>query len=104
MSKAEKLIDRVLEGSDPSDVLNERRKSMTYGKLPSQSEFEKAFDEEVDGDTFDFRNDPRVGTDKLTSRELWKELKDAVSEYEDGDDEAGDWASSVMEVLGFEWI
>jgi hypothetical protein len=104
MSKAEKMIDSVLQGSSPRDALNERMKSMTYGQLPSKSEFEKAFDKEVDGDTYSFGRDPRVGTDKLTSRELWKELQDAVSEWEDGDDEAGDWASAVLGTLGFEWI
>ena len=105
-STAEKLIERMCaEDKTASEVLDlqEKMKSMTYGKLPSQSEFDKAFDTEVDDD-YSFKNDPRVGNDELNASQLWKELKKATKEWEGGDDEAGDWASSVLSTLGFEWI
>mgnify|MGYP001585749417 CR=1 FL=1 len=85
------------------------RRSMTYGVLPSYDEFTDAFYEVVEGSRFSFGNDPRVGTDSLSAKELWAELQRAVNEYETNNDDdeadaAGSWASDVLGVLGFEWI
>lgn len=70
---------------------------------------------------FSFRNDPRVGTCELTCNELWRELVRAQKEWVDlpcdcgkGDgnhdgnegctpQDAGQWCSDVLGVLGFEW-
>jgi len=100
------------------------RKSMTYGVLPSQEEFEEAFEAEVTTITgrFLFENDPRVGTDALNSDQLWRELSYARRDWTDlpcdcgkGDgnhdgnegctpQDAGQWCSDVLGVLGFEWV
>lgn len=76
-------------------------KSMTYGKLPTFKEFEKAFDEQVDGLTYRIRNDKMMGNVDLTVKELWHYLKLAVH---DGSEKALDWASVILDTLGFEWI
>lgn len=79
-------------------------RSMTYGKLPSQAEFDAAFDDKVDGCKYRIRNDKRVGDWDATQGELWAEVYKATREWEEGDDAAGDWASCVLYTLGFEWI
>lgn len=76
-------------------------KSMTYGKLPTFKEFEKAFDEQVDGLTYRIRNDKMMGNADLTVKELWYYLRLAVR---DGSDKELDWASAILDTLGFEWI
>lgn len=99
-----------------------RRKSMTYGVMPTREEFDEACSEHDPDDPpqacvadqgFPFENDKRVGSDRLTPDELWEELQKAFAEYQavdgssdDGGDpeRAGDWCSSVLGVLGFEWI
>ncbi len=89
---------------NPRDELGYIR-SMTYGVMPSREEFSEAFGDEV---YFSFGNDPRVGTVKLTEDELWEELQKALAEFEESDypysEEAGHWVSTVLDVLGFEWV
>lgn len=87
------------------------RRSMTYGVMPSLEEFEAACAESdsecgksVDDLGFSFGNDERIGTDTLTSGELWEELQMAREEWEEGDEKAGDWCSAVLGCLGFEWV
>ena len=91
-------------GGNPRDELGYIR-SMTYGVMPSREEFSEAFGDEV---YFAFGNDPRVGTAKLTEDELWDELQKALAVYEESDypysEAAGDWVSTVLDVLGFEWV
>jgi hypothetical protein len=36
--------------------------------------------------------------------ELYDLLRDLIAEWEDGDDAAGDLASGIMQVIGYEWI
>lgn len=88
-------------------------RSMTFGVMPSREEFDAACaapDEEcgrsVDDDGFSFGNDPRVGDCTLSPAELWDELQRAHAEYAGGggDEAAGDWCSSVLHLLGFEWV
>lgn len=103
-----------------------RRRSMTYGVMPTREEFDEACREHDPDDPpqacvenlgFPFHNDPRVGDVTLTPDELWEELQKALADYnrpeDDGSNEgasscfiadAGDWCSSVLGVLGFEWI
>lgn len=87
------------------------RRPMTYGVMPSREEFDTACaepDEErgrsVEELGFSFGNDERIGTDTLTSGELWEELQRAHDEWEAGDERAGDWCSAVLGCVGFEWI
>lgn len=79
-------------------------KSMTFGQLPSEDEFQAAFDKHCPLGTFAFSRDKRVGDDDLTASRLWGELTLAVEQFEKGDEEAGSWASAVLSMLGFEWI
>lgn len=99
-----------------------RRRSMTFGVMPTREEFDEACREHDPEDPpeacvadqgFRFGNDPRVGDAHLTADELWEELQRAFAEYQavdgssdDGGDpeRAGDWCSSVLGQLGFEWI
>ena len=81
------------------------RKSMSYGVLPTKEEFDAAFDEECPSGQFRFGNDPIVGNSTLTCDELWEELQYEHEVWETaGNEESGDWCSSVLTVLGFEWI
>jgi len=89
-------------------------KSLTYGTLPSFEAFEDAWEDAGVGRVFHIRNCKRVGDWDATRRELYAELEKAVAEWNVGDDEcggdftaadeAGDWASCVLQVLGFEWV
>lgn len=78
--------------------------SLTYGQMPSWEVFEKAFREEVPSGWYRFGNDERQGNSSLTVGQLWTELADAIFDWEDGNDHAGDWASCVLSTLGIEWI
>lgn len=99
--------------------------TMTYGVMPSREQFDAACLRHEDDDPpemcvanlgFSFENDPRVGTDTLTPDELWDELQKALADYnrpeEDGPEgasscfiaDAGDWCSTVLGCLGFEWV
>lgn len=86
---------------------------LNYGQLPTEEQFREAF-ETVCAKTgrFEFGNDPRVGTCDLSADRLWRELKEAASEFNSGAFEGehgdagdpGDWCSCVLSVLGFEWV
>lgn len=90
------------------------RRTMTFGVMPSREEFDAAWGDVAGGDErFSFGNDPRVGNCQLGSGELWDELQRARAEYDavDGSSDdggepesAGDWCSSVLGCLGFEWV
>lgn len=83
-----------------------RKLSLTYGNLPSREVFDLHFAEYV-GDTYlmFFGNDERIGTAHISANELWRELRAAVVDWEnDNDEKAGAWASSVLSCLGIEWI
>lgn len=74
---------------------------MNYGDLPDEEEFSAAFAKACPGGKFQFGNDKRVGNASLTKEGLWNELLEASQEP---GDEAGQWCSSVLSVLGFEWV
>jgi len=81
------------------------RKTTTYGVMPTRQEFDEAYeDASIPGRGFRFRNCKRVGTGELSGPELWEELVKAHSEYEAGDEAAGDWCSAVLGCLGWEWV
>jgi hypothetical protein len=98
--------------------------SMTYAVMPTREDFDRAFDA-VCADTgkFEFGNDPFVGFDALNASELWRELNTQLATWEAGEhasdcpgagecegsddcpsEQAGSWCSSVLGILGFEWI
>lgn len=79
--------------------------SMTFGVMPSEDQFDAACERTgVADEGFSFGNDRRVGNCVLSARELWRELQAACEEFLGGDDAAGDWCSSVLGCLGFEWV
>jgi len=90
------------------------RISMTYGVLPRLEDFEAAFEAEL-GDklfTFTFRgSDADVMDDlglpvdgRFTARKLFKIVETLTEALHDGDEDAGDIASSILYSLGIEWI
>ena len=96
--------------------------SMTFGVMPSLEAFEAAFDRECPDGTFAFGNDPYVGYDNLSCSQLWRELQTQLATHDAGEhaphcpgdgscrgdgcpcEDAGSWCSSVLGILGFEWI
>lgn len=76
----------------------------TYGVLPDWEEFSSRYSDVCGDGEFSGTNDPYLGNYSFTESELHDQLEAAVSEWEDGDDMAGDWASAVMTVLGIEWV
>ncbi len=79
-------------------------KTMTYGKLPTRKEFDKAFDnfeEQVSDITFKVRNDKLFGNHDFSRNELWDTLKLSVKK---GSEEMLSFANDVLEILGFEWV
>lgn len=98
---------------------------MSYGQLPDRDLFDRAFDARCPDGTFSFGNDPYVGNDSLNASELWDQLETQHATWEEGEhgpecpgdgectnnggqdcpsEAAGDWCSSVLGLLGFEWI
>lgn len=109
--------------SAPIDVRgDETHTSMTYGVMPDRDLFTRAFEARCPEGTFSFGNDPYVGTDELTCQQLWDELTSQHMTWEAGEhadgcpgdgscggdgcpcEDAGSWCSSVLGILGFEWI
>lgn len=92
----------------------QRNPSMSYGQLPSPREFSRAFRAELgDGDyTYTFRGSDADVADavgipdsgRFDDAELWVIVKKLQRAFEEGNDGAGDLASSILYTLGFEWI
>lgn len=79
-------------------------KTMTYGKLPTRKEFDKAFDnfeEQVSDIHFKVRNDKLFGNHDFSRNELWNTLKLSIKK---GSEEMLSFANDVLEILGFEWV
>jgi hypothetical protein len=87
-------------------LFNAKRMTLTYGELPPYEVFEQAWEGDLGPDRrFEVRNCKRFGNESFDCKEMWAELNQCVREWEnDGPDEAGDWASCVLETLGFEWV
>lgn len=79
-------------------------KHLTYGVLPDEATFSSAFEENVQSGTYSIQNDKSVGSGQFSEAQLYKLLQDLVKKFEDGDDEAGDTASSILYTLGIEWV
>lgn len=78
---------------------------MTYGTLPSRREFIRACGSR---EIYRIAGRPaeRDGVaGEYTCQELYGLVKRLTREWnENGDDNAGDWASDILGTLGFEWI
>jgi hypothetical protein len=94
--------------------------SMTYGNLPTKRQFMAAYEKEfgdddfamtlrgradmnaVDGTVFESAIDRSAAFD---ADDLWKGVKQLTRRWnDDGDEGAGDLASSILGILEFEWI
>lgn len=83
-----------------------RRKTYTYGVMPSREDFSAAFEQECPEGTFTVGNDPLFGNHTFENEsELWTAVSEAANRHNDrGDDGAGQFASAVLDHLGFEWV
>lgn len=95
---------------------------MDYGTMPDRADFDAAFDAYCPDGTFSFVRCPYVGTDDLRPSQLWCELETQLATFNEGEhdpscpgdgscrgegcpcEDAGSWCSSVLGILGFEWI
>jgi hypothetical protein len=88
---------------------------MSSGELPLREDFDRMF--ALGGGTFPVGNCQRHGTRSFTADELWAEIEYACSDkgqtecFDGCDHEMGcsadcpvGFASSVLTVLGFEWV
>jgi hypothetical protein len=92
--------------------------SVTAGTMPTREQFDKCWKVNITAeghDDFSFDRDPRMSCCSLTQDELWEELLLAKKEYDgqpkseslydlDEYSRLHDWISTVLEVLGFEWV
>lgn len=90
---------------------SKRNPSLTYGVVPSETKIREA----MKGEPFSMRfgrSDAatwrRAASDRdhssMSARELHGALQQLSSAWENGDDEAGDLASGILTVLGYEWV
>lgn len=88
--------------------ITRRNPSMTFGRLPTRTAFQSAFKREVpDGDyriVVKGKHTPLIESGQYSEAALWQLVKDLAEGYENGDEDAGDWASGILGTLGFEWI
>ena len=81
---------------------------MTYGTLPGRRAFLDAFNRETGG--ADYRIESRgemadyIDSGEYAASDLYKIVEDLAEQWNEGDDEAGSVASSILETLGFEWV
>lgn len=86
---------------------------MTFGVMPTFDEFEEAFDREVPEGEFGIklgRSDAEaaegtsIGSGEYTAPELYQGVVELLEKWEDGNEEAGSIASSIMSSLDYEWV
>jgi hypothetical protein len=77
---------------------------MTYGVLPTEEEFEKAFFDEVESGIYRIKSGltplPGDADGEHTMSELWE----LVKRLAEGSEEEQSLASDILSTLGFEWI
>lgn len=94
--------------------------SMTYGVLPTREAFGEAFDRECPGGTFRVNLNVRdsdavewvgIPVDPYAdwdADEAWAALNALTESWAAGDpyagEKCGDLASTILQILGFEWI
>lgn len=95
--------------------------SMTYGVMPTQEQFQAAFDQECPKGVYRIRNlsvsdsvavaDFQLGDGDWTALQLWEAINE-IDHFQPGAEEglqrrhdsAMDLVSSILDTLGFEWI
>lgn len=87
---------------------------VTGGTFPRWEEFEARFNAVCanSNNLLSFGNDPFVGTDNLTCEQLWEILHEVWNNSESldpetqmpGIDEAYNWCSTVLGILGWNWV
>lgn len=101
---ARSLAEKIVEVKRNPNV----HKVMTYGTIPPFVDFEKAFEKATKshGYSFSIRNSrfDLVPDGDYNDTELYDLLHKLVEEYGEGNDEAGDWASNIIQSVGFEWV
>ena len=87
------------------------RMRLTYGELPTREQFEDAFEGDLGPDgVYQVRNCKRVGNQDFTCAGLFDEVTKATHAWQWGEmadepfEQAGDWASAVLQTLGIEWV
>lgn len=77
----------------------------TFGILPTRKEYDLCWKKSGPAGKFAFGNDPRIGTCELTQDELWEEILRAHKDWSEcSNEDAGNFLSCVLNVLGFEWV
>lgn len=82
---------------------------LTYGTLPSYEAFEDAFNSNCPKGIFEVRNFRGLdavypnGNVDLSEEDLWETLNQCADGWQDNHD-LGDFASSALQTLGFEWV
>lgn len=103
------MIDRLVgKYLNESDWL-----TLTYGVLPDYNKFEKKFKKYV-GKSYNYNlkgSDAsmakKVGvptSGDFNAKQLYDVVKKLVDAFDDGDDEAGDLASSILYTMEIEWV
>ncbi len=78
----------------------------TYGILPAFSSFANQY-KLVLGSfeaKYAIRKDEEWGDQDFNAAELYNVLNKMTDRWSNGDDEAGNWVSSVLQTLNIEWI
>jgi len=81
-------------------------KTLTYGVLPTQEQFDAAFERVCYAGPFWVGNDSRMVTCALTASDLWRELVKTHAEWKEDyhNMTPAMWCSNVLYSLGFEWV
>lgn len=100
-------------------VPNQKMVSLDYGKLPTKKAFMRAYHRELGKDgEYNMKlgasdSEAAEGTVFIEAAgvpasfdedEVWTGIKQLKRKWDQGDDEAGDLASSILYTLNFEWI
>ena len=85
------------------------RQSMTYGTVPAFEAFSEAFHQECPHGSYRITHglsQPSYAPDagEYDDVALYQEIERLTRRWEAGNEDAGNWASSILETLGFEWV
>jgi hypothetical protein len=81
------------------------RRTFSYGEVPSLAAFKRRFATEMGAGSLYAISNSRRGIDgRYTASELYELVVELTAEWNQGHDDSGDLASSILETLGFEWV
>jgi hypothetical protein len=98
------------EDQTPNDMSQGRTPNrLSYGTLPTRAQFFRAFEREAPNGYNITHGSPARGRmrppeGRYSAQELWAEVQRLQRGSSRGNEEAGDWASSILGTLGFEWV